>query len=605
MTEIAYAGMAAYRFTVPASAVSGSVPITSVELPIARDRFEKSGVHLAVALSNSATPTSDWAVVRGAGELAASSQLEQMGKANLMAGTPGDGVVTIDLSKVSGGNPAAYLWVYVTLEDYTARWTMYNAKEKRLYAVEGSAALVGGSAEVTFGGDVAADPASGTGMKYLVKPIPVHVTHYEGYHRTLRPQLCFTALSVAGGYEPLTSESANSLPEKSILLPVAKWTVPSGTHDLPLDYMLPTDGLRLPEGEYIIECWIDEAGDGKFAPGEPYGCTQKINLTASADPERMDIELTEVHPSIVRLDLAKVIVGMPSPSARPETQEGATPEPYPVSDDQFAVLAAATDRGRWTLPWATVEPTRYPGTDAPPDASLLTRVRIVRDMINGDESNTSAATLIDRYFELSKRAILTEADLFADGKIGLDWETLITSGWGGTGATLKNASYRIIVGNGDAGDQELGGNNLPIVFTNHFAGITYPTAATPDPAMVQFAYTGRPTFRWTHPNNIGKTYPAFVCVITTSNLPDGGSNVDSSTIVWRSGTMRAPARDAVGYYEFTAPIQAGTTVEQDGGGTFTFMPNTTYYWTVSMLDDLFASFSPRIAVLTPFSFAAN
>ena len=69
--------------------------------------------------------------------------------------------------------------------------------------------------------------------------------------------------------------------------------------------------------------------------------------------------------------------------------------------------------------------------------------------------------------------------------------------------------------------------------------------------------------------------------------------------------MRAPARDAVGYYEFTAPIQAGTTVEQDGGGTFTFMPNTTYYWTVSMLDDLFASFSPRIAVLTPFSFAAN
>ena len=164
-TEIAYAGMAAYRFKMPASAVSGSVAVASVSLPISRDRFEKSGVHLAVALSDSATPTSEWDVVRGSGDLAASSQLAQTA-ANLMAGSADAGTVEIDLSGVSAGNPSAYLWVYVTLEDYTDHWEMYNAKEKRLYAIEGSAMLTGGSVQAAFDGEVAAD--SGADGAYSV-----------------------------------------------------------------------------------------------------------------------------------------------------------------------------------------------------------------------------------------------------------------------------------------------------------------------------------------------------------------------------------------------------------------------------------------------------
>ncbi len=180
MTEIAYAGMAAYRFTVPASAISGSVAVESVSLPISRDRFEKSGVHLAVALSDSATPSTDWATVRGSGALAASSQLAQMSAANLMAGAPDEGTVTIDLSGVSSGNPSAYLWVYVTLEDYTDHWTMYNAKEKRLYAVEGSAMLAGDGAEVTFDGTVMADDPV-----FAIAPVrlgfPRYITGLDGY----------------------------------------------------------------------------------------------------------------------------------------------------------------------------------------------------------------------------------------------------------------------------------------------------------------------------------------------------------------------------------------------------------------------------------------
>ena len=159
MTEIGYAGMAAYRFKIPASAqVSGSkVALSSVALPISRDRFLRSGVHVGVELTDIETPSGDWATVRGAGDLSQAG-LSQSTVANLLAGDVGSDTLTVDLSGITGSdNPQPYLWVYLTLEDYTDAWEMYDAKEKRLYAIEGSAMLVGGSAEVTFAGDVTPD----------------------------------------------------------------------------------------------------------------------------------------------------------------------------------------------------------------------------------------------------------------------------------------------------------------------------------------------------------------------------------------------------------------------------------------------------------------
>lgn len=601
MTEIAYAGMAAYRFTVPASAISGGVSITGVSLPISRDRFEAAGVHIAVALSNSAYPSDDWSVVRGSGALAAPALLTQTA-AHLTAGSPASGTTDIDLSDVSSGNPPTYLWVYVTLEDYTSHWAKYNAKEQRLYAIEGSAMLVGGSAEVTFDGVVTADSESDAGVKHLSKPIPVRVTHYEGYHRTLRPKICFTALSIVSSYEPVTSESANPLPVKSILLPVATWTIPAGTGELPLDHMLATDGLRIPEGDYIIEAWIDETGDGKFTPGEPYGCTQKIHLTAYTNPERMDIELTEVHPGMPRMDLSAMIAVMPTSSE--ETQDGNTVIPYnPLPDSVFDGLAAATDRGRWNIPCVEIEQSPMSSAWAPRSCSLLTRVRVVRYKINSNSTNglTSYSTvLLDRYFELSVRSILTEADLLVDGMYDLDWGTLLPA-YGASAANLKTAAYRIVIGDGDVGDDENFGNNLPVFFSNRFEHRARQTPTVPDPTLADVVYAGRPTFRWTHANTIGKAYPAFECVISTSN---SGATIDPSEIVWRSGVMRAPARDAEGFYEFTAPVLPGMVVDPDAENPFTFESGTTYYWGVSMLDAKFSEFSLREVSLTPFTFAA-
>ena len=160
MTEIAYAGMAAYRFKMPDSALaSGSeVALSSIALPISRDRFLRSGVRVAAVLSDTATPSADWGVVRGSGGILLSAQLPQTA-AYLLAGAPAKDTLEIDLSSVDSGNPSAYLWIYLTLEDYTEHWDMYSPREQRLYAVEGSAMLVGGSAEFTFAGEVTADAA--------------------------------------------------------------------------------------------------------------------------------------------------------------------------------------------------------------------------------------------------------------------------------------------------------------------------------------------------------------------------------------------------------------------------------------------------------------
>lgn len=174
MTEIAYAGMAAYRFKIPDSALaSGSeVALSSITLPVSRDRYLKSGLRVVAVLSDSATPSADWDVVRGSGGILLSAQLPQSA-AYLLAGAPGKDTLEIDLSSVDSGNPSAYLWIYLTLEDYTEHWDMYSAKEQRLYAVEGSAMLVGGSAEFTFAGEVAPDtPPSAAQTRLITTSYP-------------------------------------------------------------------------------------------------------------------------------------------------------------------------------------------------------------------------------------------------------------------------------------------------------------------------------------------------------------------------------------------------------------------------------------------------
>lgn len=178
MTEIGFAGMAAYRFKVPDDAlVPGSeIALSSLALPVSRDRFLRTGVHVGVELTDRATPSTDWATIRGTGDLAKTA-LSQETVEYLVAGDVGSESVTVDLSGVSA-NPKAYIWVYLTLEDYTDSWSMYDRREQRLYAIEGSAMLVGGSASATFAADVTPDDAgevallSGGSSPTWLQPLP-------------------------------------------------------------------------------------------------------------------------------------------------------------------------------------------------------------------------------------------------------------------------------------------------------------------------------------------------------------------------------------------------------------------------------------------------
>ena len=618
-TMCGYAGCVAYRFKIPSDAADA--PLSSVSLTVQRDRYCRAGVRVALALSDDAAPSDDWAVVRGEGDGAVVSSctpstslgvaswgfLSQSNVPNLVSGRAADGTVTFDASSGDGGFPAlaetgmSYLWVYLTLEDYQSYWTMYNSKESRYYSIEGSAMLVASKAQFTFAGAVSADAEEdGEGARYLVHPIPVRVTHYEGYHRTLRPRICFTALSVADGYAPTAGTDA--LPVKSTLLPVATWTVPEGTGEFPLTHLLTTSGMRIPEGDYIIEAWIDSGGQGKFTPGAPYGCTRIVSLAADAEPGRMDIELTEVHPSIVRMDISKMIAGMPS-----ERPEGDSPDPYPVSDSDFATLAAATDRGRWNLPWATIAPARYPGTDAPTAASLLTRVRVVRNRIGmansgggidyqpNNGSQSYSVVLTDCYFDLSVRSTLTEADIIAMmRRRDLDWGSL-NSAFNGAMSALVRGEYRVVVGNGPVGEYEESGNNLPILFTNVFEQQDVQTPATPDPELANKVYDGPLVVRWSHANTINKSFPTcrvriYADSAKATKIFDSGSSV-----------LAAPARDAEGMYELELPVRVGTEKTEIPGSYFE--PGVTYYWAVSMLDAKFTGFGEN-EVVTPFTFAA-
>ena len=92
--------------------------------------------------------------MRGTDETSATTLAQSA--AYLLAGSPGADTVTIAVPSGSG-NPAAYLWVYVSLADYTDHWTMYSPTEQRLYAIEGSAMLAGPAAAVTFAGEVTPD----------------------------------------------------------------------------------------------------------------------------------------------------------------------------------------------------------------------------------------------------------------------------------------------------------------------------------------------------------------------------------------------------------------------------------------------------------------
>lgn len=164
-----YAGLVAYRFKLPDGYSSN---IEQLSMRFAAARYLRSGLRVAVVISSESRPSEDWATIRGenpgavvtdstpsdAEGVASWGFLGQPDVNTLLESQAREGLLTFsaaDYPAIGTSARHAYVWVYVSLEDYTDRWVLYNATTPRYYSIEGSATLVGSSFEATFAGDVA------------------------------------------------------------------------------------------------------------------------------------------------------------------------------------------------------------------------------------------------------------------------------------------------------------------------------------------------------------------------------------------------------------------------------------------------------------------
>ena len=171
-TMCGYAGIAAYRYKLPSAWAETTVE--SVEIPVSVDKYLRAGVRVSVVFSSDETPSNDWDVIRGTATSCwktPSEETEQEGVASfgflgktaspyVTASIVEYGTVPIavaDIPSLDGGVHPTYMWIYLTPEDFTGRWTMYSKKATRNYGIEGSAVIVGDGVAVTFADPVEPD----------------------------------------------------------------------------------------------------------------------------------------------------------------------------------------------------------------------------------------------------------------------------------------------------------------------------------------------------------------------------------------------------------------------------------------------------------------
>lgn len=341
------------------------------------------------------------------------------------------------------------------------------------------------------------------------------------------------------------------------------------------------DNGSLREGKCLFEVFADINGDGLFQPSEPYGVVNDVNV-GYRGVEPFAVELTDINPSIVR-------IAMDSSIFLQDSMKGTLYEDlqaYPQNQEQIRILyskinSSYTDRGVYAKPWAMTSYPMYVGTNTTFASSNSVLVRVVRSFINGKNSpKYSEDVVLEREFSLSTNSVITEAEVLESGMLDLDWEVLCDA-WvkaGNNIVNLTNVSYRIVFNDPNV-SEKTENNNLALGFVNAFE---YGISQTPAAPVQVMASGSQPTFYWKHENSIGKAYPAFRLRIWE---PDG------KTLVYDSGSLRAPTRSLAGVYSWTAPVYDGMLTSE--GKVFSTESN--YVWGVSMLDAKF--FSPNDQLL--------
>ena len=217
--------MVAYRFTLPdeiRDSTYQSVSLTDLRVPVQTARYLRSGLRVVVAVSGSDNggedPPDSWDFLRGD---AASTSGHQRVAVSASTVTPAaEGVTSWGLA---GQKEASYLtlsrpqeaaltaqpgtdvngkkfiWVIVSLEDYTDYWALYDAKTPRYYSIEGSGTVVASEVRFTFDQTVTESvPQRGvymtTGVKIGTYPIcpfeyPISANVATGYGSIVRAAL--------------------------------------------------------------------------------------------------------------------------------------------------------------------------------------------------------------------------------------------------------------------------------------------------------------------------------------------------------------------------------------------------------------------------------
>lgn len=348
----------------------------------------------------------------------------------------------------------------------------------------------------------------------------------------------------------------------------ATWTLPITDTRATYELGSVTNGYVC-GGKNMFVVWAEtKATDGVWTPGEPYGIVPAVEVGYQriADSE---VELTDVNPSIMRIDLANA-----------------------AANNTFDAQIALNDRGvNAYAPSFVNEAVISEVYSNVFERSSCVRLRVVRLAVNDKTSNPVTGRtyyamdeILDTYVDVTRNPFLTESVLVGKGQFDLDWGNIKNIGYNlgyQAGIAVSKVTYGVLLGdvmiNFTSPATKL--NLLSTVFANAFEPTAEQTAVTPGEVAIT-ENRNSPTFSWTHPQLI-KDYPAFRLRIW-----------DGATVVYDSNVQRAPLRDANGAYRWTAPVCVGR--ELVNGKEYSF--------SVSMLD---AKFTTPNATETKKSFTMN
>ncbi|MGN0854053.1 MAG: LamG domain-containing protein [Kiritimatiellia bacterium] len=295
------------------------------------------------------------------------------------------------------------------------------------------------------------------------------------------------------------------------------------------------------EGKNMIVAFYDLDGNGKYTAGEPMGCA--VGVDVGWNRAAAEIELTDTSPIITRADL---LTGTSDRKENYGTDDG----------DYYNLIEGELSGGNYQ------------------------RLRVVRTLINGwgvneisGEDSALNRVLVDRWVELDQRSFFFEGDVLLSGEFDIDWSTFdeVAKVMSAAKMDPTNITYRIVLGNGSISTADT--NNLFSLCTvRHFDAKSLrnrPIALTPGSASSgsegSVIYGSHPTFTWKMENG-ATSYTAFQVQV-----------LDGATVVWDSGTRRAPARNDAGVYTFEADAFVGDELENEKN----------YTWRVAMYNAKF------------------